>query len=70
MIYGSFAMMSCPWFAGLILYWIRLEPVAVNMAMKEASMSRYPRWAAYQQEGLVADPAFSLTRSVSRPLIS
>ena len=50
MIYASFAMMVWHWFPVLILSWVWLGLFAVNMAMKEASMSRYPQWAAYKKK--------------------
>ena len=48
MIYGSFAMLVWHWFPVLVLAWVWLGLFAVNMVMKEASMSRYPDWAAYK----------------------
>jgi protein-S-isoprenylcysteine O-methyltransferase Ste14 len=49
MIYASFAMMAWHWFPVLVLAWVWLGLFAVNMVMKEASMSRYPDWAAYKK---------------------
>lgn len=49
MIYASFAMMAWHWFPVLVLAWVWLCLFAVNMVMKEASMSRYPEWAAYKK---------------------
>lgn len=49
MIYGSFAMLVWHWFPLLVLAWVWLGLFAVNMVMKEASMSRYPDWAAYKK---------------------
>ena len=49
MIYGSFAMMVWHWFQVLVLAWVWCGLFAVNMLLKEASMSRYPEWAAYKQ---------------------
>ena len=49
MIYGSFAMLAWHWFPVLVLAWVWLGLFAVNMVMKEASMSRYPDWAAYKK---------------------
>jgi protein-S-isoprenylcysteine O-methyltransferase Ste14 len=48
LIYGSFALLAWHWLAGLILAWVWLGLFAVNMAVKEASMSRYPQWPAYR----------------------
>ncbi len=36
-------------FAGLVLAWIWGTLFATNMAMKEASLSRYPGWAEYKR---------------------
>ncbi|HEX4896031.1 MAG TPA: DUF1295 domain-containing protein [Solimonas sp.] len=49
MIYGSFAMMVWHWLPVLWLAYVWLGLFAVNMVMKEASMSRHPEWAAYRQ---------------------
>ncbi len=49
MIYGSFALMVWHWLPVLVLAWVWLGLFAVNMHMKEASMSRYPEWAAYKK---------------------
>lgn len=49
MIYGSFALLVWHWFPALVLAFVWLGVFAVNMAMKEASMSRYPEWAAYKR---------------------
>ncbi len=49
MIYGSLALMAWHWLAFVIIgyYWSCM--FAVNMVMKEASMSRYAEWAAYKK---------------------
>jgi protein-S-isoprenylcysteine O-methyltransferase Ste14 len=49
MIYGSFAMMVWHWLPVVVLAGVWLGIFAVNMIMKEASMSRYPEWAAYRK---------------------
>ncbi|MEM7708988.1 MAG: DUF1295 domain-containing protein [Pseudomonadota bacterium] len=49
MIYGSFALMVWHWLPALVLAWIWLGVFAVNMIMKEASLSRYPAWAEYRK---------------------
>lgn len=49
MIYGSFALMVWHWYPVLVLAWVWLGLFAVNMRLKEASMSRYPEWAAYRK---------------------
>lgn len=48
MIYASFALMVWHWVPVLVLAWVWLGLFAVNMAVKEASLSRYPEWAEYR----------------------
>ena len=48
MIYGSFALMVWHWLPLVVLTWVWLGIFAVNMIMKEVSMSRYPDWAGYK----------------------
>jgi protein-S-isoprenylcysteine O-methyltransferase Ste14 len=48
MLYGSFAALSMHWAPWLILAWVWLGVFTPNMLRKEASMSRYPAWAAYK----------------------
>ncbi len=48
MIYLSFALMVWQWLPFAILAWVWLGFFAPNMAIKEASMSRYPEWAEYR----------------------
>jgi protein-S-isoprenylcysteine O-methyltransferase Ste14 len=48
-IYGSFALMVWHWLPAVVLASVWLGLLAVNMHIKEASMSRYPEWAAYKQ---------------------
>jgi protein-S-isoprenylcysteine O-methyltransferase Ste14 len=49
MVYASFALLVWHWLpvAILALFWFGL--FAPNMALKEASMARYPEWAAYKK---------------------
>ncbi len=49
MIYGAFALLVWHWLPVLWLTYIWLGLFAVNMVMKEVSMSRYPEWAAYKR---------------------
>jgi protein-S-isoprenylcysteine O-methyltransferase Ste14 len=49
MIYGSFALMVWHWLPFAVLAWVWGGLFAVNMIMKEASMSRYAEWAEYKQ---------------------
>lgn len=48
MIYGSFALMVWHWLPAVVLAWVWLGVFAVNMAVKEASLSRHPGWADYR----------------------
>lgn len=48
MIYGALALMVWHWLPVLVLAWVWCGIFAVNMTMKEASMARYPEWAAYR----------------------
>lgn len=48
LVYGSFALLVWHWLPVLILAWVWIGVFAVNMVMKEASLSRHPEWAAYR----------------------
>ncbi|MBX2804253.1 MAG: DUF1295 domain-containing protein [Myxococcales bacterium] len=49
LIYSSFALVAWHWIPALVLAYFWLGMFAPNMALKEASMSRYPEWADYKQ---------------------
>jgi len=49
MIYGAFALMVWHWLPFVVLAVVWVGVFAVNMIHKEASMSRYPEWAAYKK---------------------
>jgi protein-S-isoprenylcysteine O-methyltransferase Ste14 len=49
LIYGSFALMVWHWLPVLILAWVWLGIFAVNMIIKEASLSRHAEWAEYKE---------------------
>jgi protein-S-isoprenylcysteine O-methyltransferase Ste14 len=49
LIYGSLALLVWHWLPVLILAGIWMSVFAVNMLYKEASLSRYPEWAAYRR---------------------
>jgi protein-S-isoprenylcysteine O-methyltransferase Ste14 len=49
MIYGAYALLAGHWIAWAILAWVWGGVFAANIAMKEASLSRYPGWAAYRR---------------------
>ena len=46
---GSFALMVWHWLSFLVLAWIWGGLFAVNMTLKEASMSRFPDWVEYKR---------------------
>jgi protein-S-isoprenylcysteine O-methyltransferase Ste14 len=48
LVYGSFALMVWHWLPWLVLAWVWLGVFAVNMNMKEASLSRHPGWNEYR----------------------
>jgi protein-S-isoprenylcysteine O-methyltransferase Ste14 len=56
MIYGSFALMVWHWLPFLVLAWIWGGLFAVNMILKEASMSRYPEWEQYKRRSWLLLP--------------
>ena len=49
MIYGSFALLAWHWIPVVVLAYFWGTMFVTNMAMKEASMSRYPEWAEYKK---------------------
>ena len=49
LVYGSFAMMVWHWLPWLVLALVWTGVFAVNMVMKESSLSRYPGWADYRR---------------------
>jgi protein-S-isoprenylcysteine O-methyltransferase Ste14 len=49
MVYGSLALMVWHWLPLVVLAVVWSVIFAVNMVLKESSMSRYPEWAAYRQ---------------------
>jgi protein-S-isoprenylcysteine O-methyltransferase Ste14 len=48
LIYGSYALLVRHWIPWAILAYIWTGLFLVNMAMKEASLARYPGWEAYR----------------------
>jgi protein-S-isoprenylcysteine O-methyltransferase Ste14 len=49
MIYGSYALLVGHWLPWLVLGFVWGLVFATNIAVKEASMSRYPGWGAYRE---------------------
>jgi len=52
-IYGSFALMVWHWLPFVVLAWVWGGSFAVNIRLKEASMSRYSDWEQYKQPHMV-----------------
>jgi protein-S-isoprenylcysteine O-methyltransferase Ste14 len=48
MIYGSYALLTRHWLPWLVLAWVWGLVFVPNMLLKDASLSRYPGWAAYR----------------------
>lgn len=61
MIYASFAIVAGHWLPWLVLVWVWLGVFLPNMLRKDASMARYPEWAAYRARTwlLLPRPGFS-----------
>ena len=69
LVYGSFAMVVWHWIPVVVLGWVWLGVFAVNMMMKEASLSRYPEWAAYRTRTRWLVPGlFTVLLSFAAPL--
>ena len=49
MIYGGLALLVWHWIPFAVLAWVWSFLFHTNMVIKEASMSRYPEWAAYKK---------------------
>ncbi len=48
MLYGSYALLTRHWLPWLVLAWVWGLVFVPNMLLKDASLSRYPGWAAYR----------------------
>ncbi len=48
-IYGAYATVVWCWIPWAILAWVWIGLFAVNIFMKEQSMSRYPQWTEYRK---------------------
>jgi protein-S-isoprenylcysteine O-methyltransferase Ste14 len=57
-LYASFAVVAGHWIPWLVLAWVWLALFVPNMLGKEASMSRYPEWAAYKARTGMLLPRF------------
>lgn len=67
MIYGSFALIAQHWLPWAILSYVWISLFTVNMLMKEASMSRYPEWAAYKARSGMLLPKLLVPASSTEP---
>ncbi len=68
MLYGSFALLVGHWFPYVVLAWVWLGVFTPNMLAKEASMARYPEWAAYKaRTGMVIPWFFGSSAQSSAP---
>jgi protein-S-isoprenylcysteine O-methyltransferase Ste14 len=59
LVYGSFAALAGHWLPWAVLAWVWTSLFLPNMLRKEASMSRYPEWAAYQARSGFLLPSFA-----------
>lgn len=60
MLYASFAIVAGHWIPWVVLAWVWTGAFLANMLRKDASMSRYPEWAAYKaRTGLVFPRLFA-----------
>ena len=59
MIYGSYALLVGHWLPALILLFVWSCLFATNIALKEASMSRYPEWIDYKKRSSYLLPPVS-----------
>jgi protein-S-isoprenylcysteine O-methyltransferase Ste14 len=64
-LYGSFAVVAGHWLPWLVLAWVWLGLFVPNMLGKEASMSRYPEWAAYKARTGMLLPRFRAPAAAS-----
>ncbi|MCC7075006.1 MAG: DUF1295 domain-containing protein [Deltaproteobacteria bacterium] len=62
MLYASFAVVAGHWAPWLVLAWVWLGLFVPNMLAKEASMARYPEWAAYRARSGMVLPALVVRR--------
>lgn len=59
MVYGAFALLVGHWLPWLVLAFVWGVVFSTNIAMKEASMARYPQWPAYKaRTGLLVPRLF------------
>lgn len=56
MIYGSYGLMAWHWLAGLILAWVWLGLFAVNIILKDESLSKKEGWEMYKKRSGILLP--------------
>ncbi|MES2641375.1 MAG: DUF1295 domain-containing protein [Myxococcota bacterium] len=59
MLYGSFALLAQHWAPWAVLAWVWGAVFLPNILRKEASMARYPEWAAYKARSGLLLPRLS-----------
>lgn len=59
MVYGTYALLVGHWIPWAVLAWVWIGVFLPNMLLKDASLSRYPGWAAYKaRSGLLLPRLF------------
>ncbi|MDP2316866.1 MAG: DUF1295 domain-containing protein [Pseudomonadota bacterium] len=70
LLYGSFALLARHWAPWLVLAWVWGGLFLPNMLRKEASMSRYPEWAAYKARSGLLLPRLRAPSDAAGPAAS
>lgn len=66
-IYGSYALLVGHWIPWAVLAWVWIGIFLPNMLAKDASLSRYPGWAAYRARSGLLLPRLFPAASPHRP---
>ncbi len=67
MVYGSYALLVGHWIPWAVLAWVWIGIFLPNMLNKDASLSRYPGWAAYKARTGLLLPRLLPTAAPHRP---
>lgn len=67
MLYAAYGLLVGHWIAWAILLWVWGGVFLVNMLMKEASLSRFPGWAAYRARTGMLLPRLVPAQGAARP---
>ena len=67
MLYGSFALLAGHWLPWAVLANVWILVFLPNMLRKEASMSRYPEWAAYKARSGFLLPRLGSSSTATAP---